>query len=98
MVRATWTRLLAWRWWRACSASRAARCGRLVQRDTTAVLYSGVDAISRTHGHVYHTQVYDLAQQRRLWSGEGRSEDTLRRFFTSDDAAGAAGGEARGAA
>lgn len=91
VVLATWTRLLAWdvvarlfgvSWSTVRAAvARAVDVG-LAQRDTTAVLYIGIDEISRKHGHVYHTQVYDLAEQRLLWSGEGRKEETLRRFFT----------------
>jgi len=90
VVLATWARLLAWEvvaelfglsWATIRAAVRRAVAFGLAQRDTSAVLYIGLDEISRTHGHVYHTQVYDLGQKRLLWSGEGRSEDTLRRFF-----------------
>jgi transposase len=90
VVLATWARLLAWEVvaglfgvsWATIRAAvrRAVDCG-LTERDTSAVLYIGLDEISRKHGHVYHTQVYDLGQKRLLWSGEGRREDTLRRFF-----------------
>lgn len=92
VVLATWTRLLAWEVvaslfgvsWNTVrgAVARAVDVG-LQQRDTSAVLSIGIDEISRKRGHVYHTQVYDLGQQRLLWSGEGRREDTLRRFFTA---------------
>lgn len=90
VVLATWTRLLAWEvvaglfavsWSTVRAAVRRAVDFGLEHRDTSAVLYIGLDEISRKRGHVYHTQVYDLGQKRLLWSGEGRSEDTLRRFF-----------------
>lgn len=41
----------------------------------------GIDEISRRKGHVYVTNVYDLKQKRLIWSGEGRSLETLARFF-----------------
>jgi transposase len=90
VVLATWTRLLAWEvvaglfgvsWSTVQAAVRRAVAFGLAQRDTSSVLYIGLDEISRQRGYVYHTQVYDLGQKRLLWSGEGRREDTLRRFF-----------------
>lgn len=53
----------------------------LAHRDTEAVLYIGIDEISRKKGHVYHTQVYDLKKKRLLWSGGGRGKETLEKFF-----------------
>jgi transposase len=41
----------------------------------------GVDEISRKRGHVYVTNVYDLQRKRLVWSGEGRSKETLEGFF-----------------
>ena len=32
-------------------------------------------------GHVYVTNVYDLARKRLVWSGPGRTQDTLHAFF-----------------
>jgi transposase len=45
------------------------------------VLYFGIDELSRKKGHVYLTNVYDLKEKRLLWSGEGRGEDTIKRFY-----------------
>ncbi len=45
------------------------------------VLYIGVDELSRRKRHIYVTNVYDLHQRRLLWSGEGRSVETLEAFF-----------------
>ena len=87
---ATWTKLLAWEVvaglfgvsWSTVRAAvqRAVEYG-LARREDDEVYYLGIDEISRRRGHVYHTQVYDLGAKRLLWSGEGRKEETLRRFF-----------------
>ena len=87
---ATWTRLLAWEVvaglfgvsWSTVRAAvqRAVEYG-LGHREDGKVYYLGIDEISRRRGHIYHTQVYDLGAKRLLWSGEGRKEETLRRFF-----------------
>ena len=53
----------------------------LAHRDLTGVTHIGIDEISRKKGHVYVTNVYDLARKRLLWSGEGRREATLEAFF-----------------
>jgi len=90
-VLATWSRLLAWKtvaemvglaWGTVRSAVESAVQYGLEHRDTSEVLYLGIDEISVKKGHRYVTQVYDLAQKRLLWSGEGRKEETLDRFFT----------------
>jgi transposase len=87
---AVWARLLAWEvvaklfgvcWSTVASAVRSAVRYGLAHRDTSQVRHIGIDEISRKKGHVYMTQVYDLDQKRLIWSGEGRSEETLRRFF-----------------
>jgi transposase len=89
-VLAVWARLLAWDvvahlfgvcWSTVASAVRSAVKYGLAHRDTSDVRHIGIDEISRKKGHVYMTQVYDLGQKRLIWSGEGRSEETLRRFF-----------------
>ena len=49
--------------------------------DLTAVTHIGIDEILRKKGHVYVTNVYDLARKRLVWSGEGRSQATLKAFF-----------------
>jgi len=53
----------------------------LKYRQISTVIYIGIDEISRRKGHVYVTNVYDLAEKRLLWSGAGREKETLRRFF-----------------
>lgn len=87
---ATWARLLAWdvvsglfgvSWSTVRSAVQRAVEYGLAHRNERGVYYLGIDEISRRRGHVYHTQVYDLVNKRLLWSGEGRSEETLRQFF-----------------
>lgn len=91
VVLATWTRLLAvevvanlfrLHWNTVYAAVNKAVKYGLECRDKESVLYIGLDEISRKKGHVYHTQVYDLTRKILLWSGEGRKEETLRRFFT----------------
>lgn len=90
VVLATWTRLLAWQvvaqlfglsWGTVRTAVKEAVDHGLRHRQLGRVLYIGIDEISRRKGHVYHTQVYDLLEKRLLWSGEGRDEATLQRFF-----------------
>jgi len=87
---ATWTRLLAVdvvarlfgvHWNTVYAAMKAAVEHGLGHREKGTVLHIGIDEISRRKGHIYHTQVYDLDHKVLLWSGEGRSEETLRRFF-----------------
>jgi transposase len=53
----------------------------LANRDTSTVIAIGIDEISRRKGHTYVTNVYDLEHKRLLWTGEGRGEDVLERFF-----------------
>lgn len=55
----------------------------LKQRDTREVTLIGINEISWKKGHKYLTQVYEIAEgkKRFLWSDEGRSEDTLKKFF-----------------
>jgi transposase len=53
----------------------------LERRDLEGVLAIGIDEISRKRGHRYMTNVYDLAGMRLIWTGEGREEETLKRFF-----------------
>ena len=87
---ATWARLLAWdvvaglfsvSWSTVRAAVQRAVEYGLAHREDGEVYYLGIDEISRRRGHIYHTQVYDLGAKRLLWSGEGRKEETLRRFF-----------------
>jgi transposase len=53
----------------------------LLHRTTDKVLYIGIDELARRRGHVYQTNVYDLANKRLIWTGEGRGADTLVAFF-----------------
>jgi transposase len=87
---ATWAKLLPWQvvaglfgvsWGTVTAAVKRAVEFGLAHRDDQAVLYIGVDEISRRRGHIYHTQVYDLAGRRLLWSAEGREKETLQQFF-----------------
>jgi transposase len=54
----------------------------LARRDLSGVTLIGIDEISRKKGHVYLTNVYDLSTGTLIWSGEGRTKDTLNAFFT----------------
>ncbi len=45
------------------------------------VIAIGVDETSYKRGHRYLTVVTDLIERRVIWTGEGRSKDTLRAFF-----------------
>ena len=85
-----WCKLLPWdqvaklfsvHWNTVAAAVRQAVDYGLKHREIGGVLYIGIDELSRRKGHVYVTNVYDLTTSRLLWSGEGRSKATLRRFF-----------------
>ena len=85
-----WCKLLAWEqvarlfgvhWNTVATAVRQAVSYGLAHRDVGSILYIGVDELSRQKGHVYVTNVYDLKQKRLIWSGEGRSQETLKAFF-----------------
>lgn len=87
---ATWSKLLALNvvaalfgvsWATVASAVKQAVEYGLKHRKTAAVEYLGIDEVSRRKGHVYHTQVYDLARKRLLWSKQGREKDVLEAFF-----------------
>jgi transposase len=87
---ATFAKLLAWEevarlfgvHWNTVKAAvaRAVEFG-LENRDTADVIAIGVDEISRRRGHTYVTNVYDLKNMRLLWTGDGRGEAVLERFF-----------------
>lgn len=87
---ASYCKLLPWEqvaqlfgvhWNTVAAAVRQAVDYGLAHRDLDGVLYMGVDELSRQKGHVYVTNVYDLKGRRLIWSGEGRSQETLRAFF-----------------
>ena len=86
----TWCKLLAWdvvaklfgvHWNTVAAAVRQAVEYGLEHRDMGEVLCIGIDELSRRKGHVYVTNVYDLKKKCLIWSGEGRSKETLARFF-----------------
>lgn len=68
-------------WNTVATAVRQAVSYGLAHRDLGDVLYIGIDELSRRKGHVYVTNVYDLKNKRLIWSGEGRSTETLDEFF-----------------
>jgi len=85
-----WAKLLAWEvvarlfhvsWSTVAGAVRQAVQYGLQHRELGTVLSIGIDELSRRKGHVYVTNVYDLKGKRLLWSGEGRSRETLEAFF-----------------
>jgi len=87
---ASWCKLLAWdqvaklfgvHWNTVAMAVRQAVAYGLEHREMGNVSYIGIDELSRQKGHVYVTNVYDLKEKQLLWSGEGRSQETLRAFF-----------------
>jgi transposase len=87
---AIWTRVLPWKqvarlfrcaWGTVASAVEEAVAYGLAHRDLEGLTHIGIDEISRKRGHVYVTNVYDLRGKRLVWSGEGRSKETLEAFF-----------------
>ena len=87
---ATWSRALPWQqvaklfgcaWGTVAAAVEEAVAYGLSHRDLGELTHVGIDEISRKRGHVYVTNVYDLITKRLIWSGEGRSEDTLNACF-----------------
>lgn len=93
---AAWCKLLPWdqvanlfgvHWSTVAAAVQQAVAYGLEHRDLDGVLYIGIDEISRRKGHVYVTNVYDLKHKRLIWSGEGRSLETLARFFNEHEEA-----------
>ena len=87
---ATWARFLPWievaRLFHCAWGTVAASVDFVVQyglenRDLSGITHIGIDEIARRKGHKYLTNVYDLKTRKLIWSGEGRSEQTLRQFF-----------------
>ena len=87
---AIWTRVLPWKqvarlfrcaWGTVATAVEEAVAYGLKHRDLEGLTHIGIDEISRKRGHVYVTNVYDLGNKRLVWSGEGRSKETLEAFF-----------------
>jgi len=87
---ATWAKLLPWQevarlfncaWGTVASAVEFVVAYGLAHRDLSDVVLIGIDEISRKKGHHYLTNVYDLKSRKLIWSGQGRSKDTIREFF-----------------
>ena len=87
---ATWARALPWQqvarlfrcsWGTVATAVEEAVAYGLAHRDLDHLTHIGIDEISRKRGHVYVTNVYDLARKRLVWSGEGRCTETFDAFF-----------------
>ena len=85
-----WCKLLAWNqvaqlfgihWNPVATAVKQAVEYGLAHRQMGRVLHIGIDELSQRKGHVYVTNVYDLEGKRLLWSGPGRTQETLRSFF-----------------
>ena len=88
---ATWARQLTWQqvarqfgcsWGTVASAVAYVVAFGLAHRDLSGVTHIGIDEISRQKGHVYLTNVYDLKTGTLIWSGEGRSIESLDAFFS----------------
>lgn len=88
---ATWARQLTWQqvarlfgcsWGTVASAVSYVVDFGLSRRDLSEVTHIGIDEISRQKGHVYLTNVYDLKTGTLIWSGEGRSIESLEAFFS----------------
>ncbi len=87
---ATWARLMPWlqvarlfscSWCTVAAAVAYVVAFGLARRDLSSITHIGIDEISRQKGHVYLTNVYDLRSGTLIWSGEGRTKDTLSAFF-----------------
>jgi len=69
-------------WKTVVSAVERAVARGLAKRKLRPIHWIGIDEVSRKKGHHYLTLVYDLERSHLLWVGEGRSEETVRGFFT----------------
>jgi transposase len=87
---ATWARQLTWQqvarqfgcsWGTVATAVAYVVAFGLARRDLSGITHIGIDEISRQKGHVYLTNVYDLKTGTLIWSGEGRSIESLEAFF-----------------
>lgn len=87
---ATWAKSLPWQqvarqfqcsWGTVAAAVAYVVDFGLARRDLSGITHIGIDEISRQKGHVYLTNVYDLRTGSLVWSGEGRTKDTLTAFF-----------------
>ena len=87
---ATWAKMLPWlqvarlfqcSWCTVAASVAYVVAFGLARRDLSEITHIGIDEISRKKGHVYLTNVYDLKTGTLIWSGEGRTKDTLNSFF-----------------
>lgn len=87
---ATWAKLLPWlqvarlfgcSWCTVAASVTYVVAFGLARRDLSCITHIGIDEISRQKGHVYLTNVYNLRTGSLIWSGEGRTKDTLTAFF-----------------
>lgn len=87
---ATWAKSLPWlqvarqfhcSWGTVAAAVAYVVAFGLARRDLSSISHIGIDEISRRKGQVYLTNVYDLRSGTLIWSGEGRTKDTLTAFF-----------------
>jgi len=87
---ATWAKSLPWlqvarqfqcSWGTVAAAVAYVVAFGLARKDLSDITQIGVDEISRQKGHVYLTNVYDLKTGTLIWSGEGRTRETLAAFF-----------------
>ena len=87
---AIWAKSLPWQqvarkfqcsWGTVATAVAYAVDFGLARRDLSSITHIGIDEISRQKGHVYLTNAYDLRTGTLIWSGEGRTKDTLKAFF-----------------
>ncbi|MGD8900684.1 MAG: ISL3 family transposase [Desulfobacterales bacterium] len=87
---ATWAQRLPWievarlfqcSWGTVASSVQFVVKYGLENRNLLGLTHIGIDEIARRKGHKYLTNVYDLKTKKLIWSGEGRSEDTLKKFF-----------------
>jgi transposase len=87
---ASWAKLMPWlqvarhfgcSWCTVATAVAYVVAFGLARRDLSGITHIGIDEISRQKGHVYLTNVYDLQTGTLIWSGEGRTKETLAAFF-----------------
>ena len=87
---AEWAKLLPWShvarmfgcsWSTVQQAVKAVVAYGRERQELDGLTHIGVDEIARKRGHVYMTVVYDLKKSRLVWVGDGRTRETLERFF-----------------
>ena len=87
---AEWAKLLPWShvarmfgcaWSTVEQAVKAVVAYGRERQELDGLTHIGVDEIARKRGHVYLTVVYDLKKSRLVWVGDGRTRETLERFF-----------------